>query len=458
MTQPTNELDWERSVIATAITQPGSIEEAVELLPSDFTRENQIVWAEILALHSHGGLETRALINALRSSPDWERASAGERVEDFLAEVLTFRGTNMRLYVEKVLDRSIIRAVNRNLAMIKAEIDSDTKSAQELLDYAETKILALRRSRSGESYTIQDLIGIFVPRLEAQLAGTVEPAWVPSVQGIRDVLDYLEAEDFMTVAARPGEGKSSYMRFEFWNAAKRGKSVGILNYENSPIEYLRYFLGMETGIDTKKLKTPRLLTQQERESIRVGIENLSRLKIKIEHTEHTAAAMIRAARRMAASDHIDLLGVDYIQMINNGHDNRAGDIAHTTGALRQFSLEYHIPVIANAQLSRDIERRGRDDNGMAEPELSDLRESGAIEQDSTIVMFARPQRNPSPQVLGMYPENLDGSGRLLPRPRAVPTTFYVKKNRNGSTGPSDPILWLKHTGVFRTLERRAVER
>lgn len=163
--------------------------------------------------------------------------------------------------------------------------------------------------------------------------------------------------------------------------------------------------------------------------------------------------MIRAARRMAAKDGIALLGVDYIQLINNGSDNRANDIALTTGTLRQFSLEYHIPVIANAQLSREIERRGRDENGMAEPELSDLRESGAIEQDSTIVMFPRPQRTPSAAVLAMFPENKDEGGHLLDRPRAIPTTFYVKKNRNGSTGPTDPVLWLKHTGEYRTLER-----
>ena len=452
------ELDWERSVIATAVTQPASIEEAADLLPSDFTGANQIAWAEILALHGRGGIDTRALMNALRNSPDWDRVSAGERVEDYLAEVLSFRGTNMRGYVDMVLDRSIKRTLRRHMALIAAEAEDEAKTAQELLDFAEQKILSLRRNRMDEGYTIQDLIGIFVPRMQGQIDGTIQPAWVPHCLGVKDVIDYLEAEDFMTIAARPGEGKSSYMRFEFFNAAKRGKSVGILNYENAPIEYLRYFLGIETGIDTHKLKNPRLLTAQEKEDIREGIENLSRLRIKIESTPRTANHMIRAARRMVATNKIELLGVDYLQLLNNGSDNRANDIALTTGTLRQFALEYHVPVLANAQLSRDIERRGRDENGMAEPELSDLRESGAIEQDSTIVMFPRPQRNPSAQVLAMFPENKDGNGRLLDRPRAIPTTFYVKKNRNGNTGPTEPILWLKHTGEYRTLQRGVLSR
>jgi replicative DNA helicase len=182
------------------------------------------------------------------------------------------------------------------------------------------------------------------------------------------------------------------------------------------------------------------------------------LKIRIGTTPRTANHMIRAARQMVARDKIELLGVDYLQLINNGSDNRANDIALTTGTLRQFALDYHIPVIANAQLSREIERRSRDDNGMAEPELSDLRESGAIEQDSTIVMFPRPQRNPSAAILNLFPENRDPYGRLLDRPRAIPTTFFVKKNRNGSTGPSNPVLWLKHTGEYRTLERGTIPR
>lgn len=458
VTTERTELDWERSVIATAVAHPAAIADAEDLLPSDFSGPNQIAWAELLALHARGGLEPRALINALRSAPDWEQRSAGMRVEDYLAEVLTFRGTAMPTYVEMVLNSSIKRAVRRLLAAISAQAEDSTTSAADLLDYAETRLLALRRNRTDEGYTIQDLIGIFVPRMQAQLNGEVVASWTPKVQGIKDVIDYMEAEDFMTVAARPGEGKSSYMRYEFLHAAKAGKSVGILNYENAPIEYLRYFLGIETGIDTHKLKNPHLLTEDDKQVIRTGLDTLSRLKIKIDTTPRTASHMIRAARRMAVKDKIELLGVDYIQLINNGSDNRANDIALTTGTLRQFALENHIPVIANAQLSRDIERRGQNENGMVEPELSDLRESGAIEQDSTIVMFPRPQRNPSAQVLALFPENLDGYGRVLDRPRAIPTTFYVKKNRNGNTGPSSPILWLKHTGQYRTLERGTLGR
>lgn len=200
-------LDWERSVIATAVQDPNSMEEAGDLLPADFTGPNQIAWAEVLALHARAGLDRRSLINALSSCPDWERMSGGVRVEDYLAEVLTFRGTNMAHYVEMVVDRSVKRALRRHAALIAAEAEDNSKSAQELLDFAEQKILALRRNRTDNELTMQDLIGIFVPRLDRQLAGHEEAAWAPHVQAIKDVIDYMEPEDFMTVAARPGEGK-----------------------------------------------------------------------------------------------------------------------------------------------------------------------------------------------------------------------------------------------------------
>jgi replicative DNA helicase len=451
-------LDWEHSVIATVIMEPSSMEEAADLLPADFTGANQIAWSEILTLYTHAGIDRRSLLNALTHSPDWERMSAGVRVEDYLAEVLTFRGTNMRSYVDMVIDLSIKRTLRRHAALIAAEAEGNTKTAQELLDFAEQKIFSLRRNRTDNELTMQDLVAIFIPRLEGQLAGTTQPGWSPMLQATKDVIHYLEDEDFMTVAARPGEGKSSYMRFEFFYTAIAGKSVGILNYENSPIEYLRYFIGIDTGIDTFKLKNPTLLSVSELDMVRASIETCSRLRIKIVTTPRSISYALRAARKMVALDHIELLGLDYIQLLNNGIDNRANDIGLTTGGLRQFALDYHIPVIANAQLSRDIERRGRDENGNVEPELSDLRESGTIEQDSTIVVFPRPQRNPTAQVMAIFPENLDAEGRLLDRPRVIPTTFYVKKNRNGSTGPSDPVAWSKHNGRYQTLERGVLPR
>jgi replicative DNA helicase len=461
-------LDWERSVIATVVTDPASIAEALELLPSDFTGPNQTAWIEILNLHSRGTFDARALANALNNSPDWVRMSAGERVEDYLAELLTFRGTQITSYVSMVIDRSIRRQLRRYAGLIAAEADNNEKKIDELLDFAEQSILTLRRNRLDNDLSMADIMGIFIPRMEGLIEGNVQPGWVPETQALREILDYLEEEDFLVNAARPGEGKSSWMRYEFYLAAKRhNRSVAILNYENAPIEYARYFLAIETGIDSKKMKMPKLLSPQEREEIREAARTLSRLPIRIVTTRRTVSAAISKARQLAATQGVTMLGIDYIQLLNNGLENRVNDISLTTGALRAFALDTHIPVIANSQLSRDIERRGRTGSGNegnsrmvgegADPELSDLRESGSIEQDATQVIFPRPLRNPSIQVLSMFPENWDNNILQSQRPRVVPVFFHVMKNRNGSTGKSDPVAWYKHIDTYRTLQRGALD-
>lgn len=448
------EINWEWSVVATAIVDPASMEAAEELLPSDFTGVNQIVWAELLNLRSLNAIDLRSIGNALSNCPDWIRVSPEITPADYLAEAMAFRGSNMPAYVAAVIDRSTRRTLRRYAALIATEAEDTGLPIEQILDRAENQILSLRRNHNGNDLSMADIMAIFSPRFEGMIDGTIKPCWEPEVQAIRQVIDYLEETDFMVNAARPGEGKSSWMRYEFYKAARdQGRSVAILNYENDPLEYARYFLAIETGIDSKKIRKPTLLSAREKERIRAATQALARLSIRVVTTERNVNAAVAKARKLVAQDHITLLGVDYIQLLNNGVENRVNDLTLTTGRLRQFALDFHVPVIANAQLSRDIERRGAD----SEPRLDDLRESGSIEQDATVVMFPRPIRSPSPALLSMFPENYDENHVLMnTRPRALPVYFHILKNRNGTIGVSDPVKWCKHLDTYQTLERGAL--
>jgi len=145
--------------------------------------------------------------------------------------------------------------------------------------------------------------------------------------------------------------------------------------------------------------------------------------------------------------------VDYVQLIYNGLTNKVNDVSLSSQTLKAMTMKnrLNIPVISAAQLSREIERRGRN----SAPELSDLRESGSLEQDATIVVFPRAAwHDPSPQDVARFPENIDQqSSRLLPTIRAVPMRFYVRKNRNGPIGITDEVKWCMHTGAYYTLRR-----
>lgn len=447
-----NNIVWEKSLIGTVLADPKTMIEAEVLIPSDFTGANQIVWAEMMSLSARNALDTMALANALKTSVDFPRVlSDVGNIEDYIADVLRMRGPSVGEYVDRVLDNAMRQAIRRNAALIAAEAENDYQTANELLDYAEKTILAVRRNRTDQGLSMADLFGMFIPRLDGYIAGTIKPAWTPDTQALKDIIHFAEETEFITIAARPGDGKSSFMRFEAYKMAQEGHPVLMFNMENDPSEYARHFLALHTGVDSNKLKDPTKLSPDELAHIKEAADELKRMPITVVTMPTPSVHQIsQVARRKIAEDNTKMVCVDYLQLIRNGHENRVQDLSETTGVLRGLALQMHVPVMAAAQLSREIERRGVS----AEPQLADLRDSGSIEQDSTIVSFLRQFWSSSDHPrAGMFRENLDGSGRLLPIPKAVPIAHYVLKNRNGATGVSTPIKWVKSVGKFETLAR-----
>ncbi len=449
-------MSWELCVIGTALADPQTMIEAEGLVPSDFTPPNNIIWAEMLNLHHRDALDARALTETLSRSPEGDRiASDTGSLEEYIRQAQTFRGAAMKEYVDQVLNAAIKRAVRRSTALIAAEAQDNRRSAADLLDYAEKQILALRRNRMAAGVDLADIIGVFIPRVQAFREGTFVPAWVPHLQAVKDIIEFLDHTDFWVNAARPGEGKSSLLRFEFFHGSlSHGMRPAIFNLENDPIEYARYMIALDTGIDSKLLKNPNLLSPEQLDRIRSSAEHLARLPLKIITLGGPSASdIVTISRRLIAEWNCNLIGVDYIQLVRNGIEKRVDDVAITTGHLRALALNNNVPVMANSQLSRDIEKRGVE---QSDPQLSDLRDSGSIEQDATIVSFIRSLwADPADQEIRQFPENIAPGGRTLERPKVIPVRIFVKKNRNGEIGPSDPVAWNKATGSFRTLVRPA---
>jgi replicative DNA helicase len=440
-------MSWELAVIGTALTDPGSMAEAEDLLPSDFTGTNQSVWAEILALHNRRALEVATLSAALQTSGNFREGELASLLHDALAA----RGASMREFVDQVLSASTRRSLRRSAALIAAEADGNDKTADELLDYAETQIMGLRRNRVS-GFSLGDIIAVFMPRLQGMLDGTFKPAWTPFTQAVRDIIKYAEDTDLIVVAARPGEGKSSWLRFEADKSIHLPEPEGVLifNYDNDNMDYARWFIAMETGIDSDKLKEPRLMSEEELSRVRAAAEDLARRPLYIESAYGDIHWIKRTTRKYVSERKIKRMCLDYAQKVNNGMDGDNANIEATTQGLREINMQLHIPILAASQLNREIEKRGVNDQT---PMLSDLRGSGALEQDGTIVMYPRAMwRNPSDAEQRQFPENVDRStGRLYPRMKAIPIQFYVQKNRNGSSGVSTPVKWVKSTNRYETL-------
>jgi replicative DNA helicase len=236
---------------------------------------------------------------------------------------------------------------------------------------------------------------------------------------------------------------SSYMRWEAYKEAQSGRRVAIVNLENSETEYARWMVAMHTQIDAELLRHPRSLSPDQLQAVRDAIADLRGMPLKIITLGSPSAQEVMRALLPEVRAGAKSMWVDYIQKMYNGIDNRVNDISISSSLLRGFALKHHVVVGCGAQLSRSIIARGEN----AEPEQSDLRESGSLEQEATHILFPRKLwARPTDQDLRQFPENRDG------RVRVIPVHFYIKKNRNGPEGVSGHIIWKKHINHYETLE------
>ena len=442
-------MSWETAVIGTVLFDPQSMVEAETLLPSDFSGPNQAVWAEILNLHRNNSLDLRTLSMIV------EENRIIPTPETFIAQALTDRVGNVSEAVRRVEEAAVRKSVKKNAALIAAEAENDARETEELLDFAEKRIMSIRRDKQ-EGQTLQDIISIFMPRIEGTLTGDFHPAWQPSIKALQSLIKYAEDTDMIIVAGRPGEGKSSLCRYEaFQVVAERdsegrvigpGKPVTIFNYDNDPMDYARWFISMMADIDASKMKDMRMMTRPEQERMRQAAQILARLPLTIESSRGDGQWMYRTMRRHVAEKKTSLGILDYAQQVFNGKEKKNDDVSITSQYVRKINGELKIPMLVAAQLNREYERRGREGG----PKLSDLRDSGSLEQDATIVVFpVNVWSDPTEANFRQYPENVDQrTNRVYPRPKAVPVQFDVAKNRNGETGRSAVVKWVKSTNRY----------
>ncbi len=448
---------YQNCVLGTVIQDPSSMEAAENLKPSDFTGCNVKVWEAVLDLHKRGALGQRTLVEHMRRNETLEFVGTDDgdiRGEDYINYLTTFgESSNIKEFVHQVESSSIRKQLNGIASLIVAGSVNE-REVDDILDNAEKQLYSLRRTSVDDGQTMGDIIKILMPRMDGFRDGSIQPAWIPEILALRNIVDYVDATDFIVIGGRPGEGKSSLMRWEALKMAQTGKSVITYNLENDALEYAKFAISAMTGIDSHKLRNPRLLSNREMERARDAAQVLIALPWRIiTMARPTVVEIERSARKLAVTQKVDRIDVDYMQLIWNGIDNRVYDLSMTTATLRGIATRLKVPVLAGSQLSRNIEVRngqGQDREGST-PMLADLRDSGSLEQDSTQVWVIRIMWSNPPsqaQINGArYPENTEGIVR------AVPVKVFVLKNRNGPIGVTEMIKWIKSTNTYLTLTR-----
>ena len=431
---PPHNMEAEQSVLGSLlIDRDAVIRIASFLKPSDFySGGNGLIYEAILDLYNR------------RVPPDFvtvvDELTRRDRLNDvggisYLTELINTVPTAVHIeYYGRIVERTatLRRLIDAGASIINIGYD-DSIEVDEALDRSERAIFGVSQLR-----TVRDFVGIgevletYFDKLDTIQQHRGEVVGVPTGFADMDKLTGgLQRSDLIILAARPSVGKSALQLGITHNSAvKHGKTVGIFSLEMSAEQMVQRLLSMETGVDSHRLRLG-LIDDSEWDQISRAFGRLAEAGIYIDDTPGISIMDVRSkARRLYAERGLDLIIVDYLQLLSGRRtENRVQEISEISRSLKGLARELNIPVLALSQLSRAVE--SRTDH---RPMLSDLRESGSIEQDADIVMFIYRE--------DVYDKETDKKGIA---------EVIIAKHRNGPTGTVH-LRFFDRTARFADLE------
>ncbi len=383
-------LEAEQSVLGAMFLSKLAIQKSVENLTKDmfYSDSNGRIFSAIQDLDEMGSsIDITTVMAELDKRKELKQVGGVE----YLSEIVNIvpSAANIDEYIKIVEEKSILRHLIESATEIVTDGYQSSESITEILDRAEKKILGVVKTRKGTEFKpIQDVLLKAQADLEKLAQTKGEITGLPS--GFYDldrVTSGFHANELIIIAARPAMGKTAFANnLATHIAMNTDKAVAIFNLEMSAEQLIMRMLSSVGQIPLTKLISGRL-EHQDWKRINEAISRLSETDIYLDDTPGMTIAEIRAkCRRLASSEKgLGIVIIDYLQLVSGSAryaGNRQQEIAEISRSLKTLALELHIPIIALAQLSRSVE--GRDDK---RPLLSDLRESGSIEQDADIVAF-----------------------------------------------------------------------
>ena len=386
---PPHDLDAEQAVIGSMLTDADAVASSIEVLkPEDFYRaDNRIIYEAMFNLYNRSEPIDIITVKAeLESMGRFEQVGGLEYLAGLPDKVPTT--ANVQKYINIVEEKSKLRDLIKTANDI-IELGYDpTEDVDDIMENVEKKVFNLTQGKNQKGYSaIKDVLVDSFTQLEELYNRKQHITGVPS--GFAD-LDYRTAgfhgSELILVAARPAMGKSAFALNIATNAAVRADvPVAIFNLEMSKEQLVNRILCSEAMVDSNKVRTGKL-EEEDWSKLAEAIGPLSASNIYIDDTPGISITEIRAkCRKLQVEKHIGMVIIDYLQLIqgtNKRGGSREQEISEISRSLKIMAKELNVPVIALSQLSRAVEQRPDH-----KPMLSDLRESGAIEQDADIVMF-----------------------------------------------------------------------
>ena len=424
----------EQAVIGSMLIDPECVPTVIEQLrPEDFyIEENRHIFETIYSMFNHAmRIDAVTVLDQLKSAGFYDEA--GGRAYLMQLMELTPTSAGVREYASIVRDKSMLRAIATAGAEIERLALSEEGSASELAELAEQKIYNVRQGREIKGLShIKSVIMDLYEQLDERSRSDSDISGIST--GFKD-LDYaltgLNKSDLILVAARPGMGKTAFALNIALNAAKAcKKDVVVFQLEMSKDQLASRFLASEALIVSQKLKTGNL-GEDDWIKIARATNALAKTRIYVDDNPAITVAEIKAKCRRLG-DGLGLIVIDYLQLMQSGkrNDNRTQEVAEISRSLKIMAKELNVPVVCLSQLSRAAEQRAD-----KKPMLSDLRESGAIEQDADIVMF-------------IYRDDYYNDESEHKNVAEI----IIAKNRHGATG-SVYLQWIGQYTTFSSQDR-----
>ena len=437
--QPPYSLDAERSVIGSMLIDSRCVPDIVGILkPEDFyLQENRDIFTTIYSMFSYSmNIDPVTVMEQMKQSGLYDE----EKTRDYLLQVLDVTPTaaNAKQYAQIVADKSLLRQIANAATDISQIVSDEVGTAQSIMDAAEQKIYAIRNGRSNQDLTPIStvLLSVYEQLAERAHSDSAIPGLSTGLRDLDSKINGLNKSDLLLIAARPGMGKTSIaLNIALSVAKKSKKAVVIFSLEMSREQLASRLLSNESFVDSQLLLTGKL-SEEEWGKLGLAAYALSQTDILVDDNPSITVTEMNAKCRRV--DNLGLIIIDYLQLMTSAtgkvSDNRVSAVGEISRALKIMAKELNVPVICLSQLNRANESRAD-----KRPMLSDLRESGSIEQDADEVLF-------------LYRDdyyNPDSEEKNV-------AECIVAKNRHGETG-TVKLQWLPQFTTFSDREWRHSE-
>ncbi len=437
---PPHSTEAEQAVLAGILSSPNVLNVIVDSLEKDdfYLPAHQYIYDAFMYLyHKSQPIDLITVAAYLKDQKRLEEVGGAVYLGELAQAVVA--GANAPHYAHIVRDKSLQRRLIETCSGIIGNCYDSAQDVKELLDASQQSVFAIAQRSAGKEFSsTKELIDKVFQRL-TDLAGSKEQ--ITGVTTGFKRLDMMTAglqpSDLIIVAARPSMGKTAFAMCLALNAAvQQGTPVAVYSLEMSKEQLLQRILAVYARVDVSLLRRPSMLTDEDWANLFAAADVIGQAPIFIDDTPAISTLELRARTRRLMTEHgVGMVIVDYLQLMRAGRriDSRELEISEISRSLKGLAKEMNVPVIALSQLNRKVEERAD-----KRPMLSDLRESGAIEQDADVIMF-------------VYRDDVYKFTKPSERPQQGIAEIIIGKQRNGAVGAVE-LMYLSRYTAFEDLD------